>query len=805
MTSDISKIKFDEDKHYSKVNFQQGSILLDSDLNEGSEILNYHHRTSLQDIIGKCGVPAENPGFKVSGNTAALFAWENITVENNSDNEKLRDFVRYNFAAKWLDDLQHIEPHKLFVKSSDGKTISATSGNQGQDIDIVLSDDNTAASLSVDSNKKYNFIVKKGEDNKTYIHSKWYRIGAGHCYINGILVQNEAEVEGSRQPDFPMPFPQDGAPISALPRGESGRYLVYLRGWERVITPLQDPEIAEKAVGNANTTTRTKVVWQVCVAKVPHNTICSSALETCDNNIQPSSCKLRARSKPTTPINEPCQLPPGAGYRGLENQLYRIEIHNSGVVGSGATFKWSRDNGAHYARVLEFSPGQLTISSIGTDLRLGFAPGNLVEVLDTKHELWGVPGTLVKIKEVKDNNTLILEEGSINGDDLTDQNFPQEFSPLVRRWDCSDLIPVHIPSGGNTQGYIALEDGVQIKFDADGTCKTGDHWRITARTAIADVEWPKMGGNSNTPIAKLPEGIKYHYCRLALINYDTASGMISVVEDCRRIFSSLTEARDLATTATTGIVTLNFGGGLLGRRGYFFGPFIHSLGDLENPPAIILALANSENLQTRVKFMEDYALARVPDTEAGLIQFKAVNIGLQEFLVSVTVPEDLHAGRFSIPIRWYALPAQQKPEQNSDEIPKLNFMDKEFNPITELPPNDSGDNSFMIRLYDPVLGLISPSTEKIEAKITIRNDTAPPSFNGPVECTKLETGVFILKLNNTPDGLFIVDDPLHPRFLVEISDNGRDQLAVRYVHRYDCSENTVSIRAGIKRVPPIIL
>jgi len=37
---------------------------------------------------------------------------------------------------------------------------------------------------------------------------------------------------------------------------------------------------------------------------------------------------LVARSQPTVASEEPCLVTPGAGYRRLENQLYRVEIHN---------------------------------------------------------------------------------------------------------------------------------------------------------------------------------------------------------------------------------------------------------------------------------------------------------------------------------------------------------------------------------------------------------------------------------------------------------------------------------------------
>ena len=61
-------------------------------------------------------------------------------------------------------------------------------------------------------------------------------------------------------------------------------------------------------------------------------------------------------------------LPPLAGYRGIENRLYRIEIHNGGALGT-ARFKWSRDNGSIVSAVSDIavSGGQttLTVNRIG--------------------------------------------------------------------------------------------------------------------------------------------------------------------------------------------------------------------------------------------------------------------------------------------------------------------------------------------------------------------------------------------------------------------------------------------------------
>src|SRR5262249_25970353 len=58
---------------------------------------------------------------------------------------------------------------------------------------------------------------------------------------------------------------------------------------------------------------------------------------------------LSARSKPEQSSTSVCIVPPGAGYRGLENQLYRVEVHEGGAaldVTSGQSFPLTRVAGS---------------------------------------------------------------------------------------------------------------------------------------------------------------------------------------------------------------------------------------------------------------------------------------------------------------------------------------------------------------------------------------------------------------------------------------------------------------------------
>jgi hypothetical protein len=69
---------------------------------------------------------------------------------------------------------------------------------------------------------------------------------------------------------------------------------------------------------------------------------------------------------------------PGAGFRRLKNQLYRIEIHQSGSfngsdLNTNPTFKWSRDNGSITAKWDALNGNDLTASTPGRDKVSGFA------------------------------------------------------------------------------------------------------------------------------------------------------------------------------------------------------------------------------------------------------------------------------------------------------------------------------------------------------------------------------------------------------------------------------------------------
>jgi hypothetical protein len=373
-----------------------------------------------------------------------------------------------------------------------------------------------------------------------------FLIGAGRAYVDGILCENDDIVSFTDQPDL--------QPSAAL--SNSKRYCIYLDVWQRYLTALDDPEIREVALGGPDTGTRTKTVWQVRALDVGNasSSITCATVPGWDDATAASTIKLSARASQEQPSDKPCILPPGAGYRRLENQLYRVEIHDPGVVGGGGatpTFKWSRDNGSVVAAINATSATTVTLNAPGKDHALGFAEGQWIELLDDRHDWESQPGVFVPITSVNDLEVTVdpgqaIVPGGTAPNLLT--SLDPKYHPKARRWDSIGTTPATIP--GTNDGFLPLEDGVEIKFEP-GTCKTGDYWVIPARTDKGNVEWPLDNGTPPKPIPQLPRGITHSFCRLAIVNVN-GSGKVSLIEDCRtgQVFPPLTGIEDCCTCCT---------------------------------------------------------------------------------------------------------------------------------------------------------------------------------------------------------------------------------------------------------------
>lgn len=337
-------------------------------------------------------------------------------------------------------------------------------------------------------------MLVDGQDSsfKITLNGTNLKIGAGRIYIAGELYENEKEVNFTVQADYP------GA---TLPIGEDkkGTYLAYLDVWPRHITPLEDADIREVALGGPDTTTRIKNLWQVKLQKVKDDaTFALFGSDWQPDWVKPiSTGQIKARVNGTSVT--------------LENQLYRVEIHQGGSPDQ-ATFKWSRDNGSVAAKVESIVGKTITISSAGRDSEMGFTAGQWVELRSEEQTLFGQLGTLVRLQRVQENQLIIVGWPTGNPPD----------AQLVRRWDSQEGNSGRgdLPIKADGEGWITLEDEIQVQFETDSAkiYKTGDYWLIPARHLTSNIEWPR--DDKDKPQYQAAHGTRHHYAALALLNYD---------------------------------------------------------------------------------------------------------------------------------------------------------------------------------------------------------------------------------------------------------------------------------------------
>ena len=388
------------------------------------------------------------------------------------------------------------------------------------------------------------------------------QIGKGRIYVDGLLAENHgaASTDPAKrvfdplmaEPTFVDKIGYATQPYLPSPPALliSGRHLVYLDVWNREVTHLEQPNLVESAVA-VETSSRLQTVWQVRIlAEDAGSSTCSTPdadMPGWASLIAPSTGVLTTGTFDVAPTDDPCELPPTGGYRGLENQLYRVEIHDPGQPGGAATFKWSRENASVGSRVQNMVSGtELELETLGRDDVLRLNSGDWVEITDDVREFSQACGEMrrITVDEATKRITFTpaLPTAMLPGS-FPDSAFAAARNLRVRRWDQRGLIfrtdssgtpvqvqdldaagstgVIQVPAAGTT---LLLENGITVSFASTGDAggkgfKAGDHWVFAARTADASVELLDRAP---------PRGIHHHYARLGI--WEVAAGTVT---DCR--------------------------------------------------------------------------------------------------------------------------------------------------------------------------------------------------------------------------------------------------------------------------------
>ncbi len=398
-------------------------------------------------------------------------------------------------------------------------------------------------------------------------------IGTGRLYVDGLVAENHGAPSADpakvrfdpvlAETQFTDPVAYDAQPYlpAAPPLPQAGQHLVYLDVWDREVTPLERPDLVELALG-VDTSTRRQTVWQVRILEGDASGV---TCETPDNEVNgwsaltaPSAGRLTTGTYDVPPEEDPCELPPSGGYRGLENQTYRVEIHDGGAVGA-ATFMWSRESASIGSRVdVILSGTELELQTLGRDEVLRFNSGDWVEIIDDRRELSQRGGEMRRVTVNEEARRITFAPplpAEMIPSAFPDTDFPRDRNLRMRRWDQTHKV-LRAAGGGATEVFedldagtagvipvppegtvLLLENGITVSFSTAGPggFHAGDYWVFAARTADASIESLEYAP---------PRGIHHHYARLGI--WDIGAGTVT---DCRHQWPPAGGGDDCGCTA----------------------------------------------------------------------------------------------------------------------------------------------------------------------------------------------------------------------------------------------------------------
>jgi hypothetical protein len=534
-------------KHFSRVLMQQGRVHLDADWNEQTAILLRYLQTLAADLIGPHGGPADP--VDLDGKPSSF----RISLDPSLPNDFIIGAGHY-YVHGILCELGST-PVPILSISIEGSSINIAEWCpdgydfvEGQYVEVSASKP-TSPGIPPPVIAKITDISAVGTPTlgaeRTLVLAP-----LGNASLNQFIPPTLPVLRRittyKTQPDYPLASTETGSP--------SG--LVYLDVWERHITCIEDDTIREVALGGPDTATRAKIVWQVKTD--PNFKLCPDKPSWADflDRHQPRNRGwLKARAKQTSVSTDPCIILPESSYRGVENQLYRIEIHK-GNGPADSTFKWSRDNSSREFPIKSLVGPVATLGYLWRDSRSALNVNDWVEIVDDSTALLGKPGVLMQIDSVGDPSSMTVTLKPPLVSSTPQYKEGDQSHPLLRRWNYK--------GGASTAGqptlgldgalnleegkWLELEDGTQVNFvsaSPDNRYRTGDYWIIPARTATGDVEWPSekhadgtpvLDGDDNpVPAAIPPHGIEHHYAPLYV--FSAAGGGAN--PDCRKHFKTV--------------------------------------------------------------------------------------------------------------------------------------------------------------------------------------------------------------------------------------------------------------------------
>ena len=397
-------------------------------------------------------------------------------------------------------------------------------------------------------------------------------IGRGTLYLGGERLDLQAAVTYSTQPDWldhstdPLWVPP------AVPTAAGTSYeLVYLLASEQEVSAVEDPALADVALGGPDTMQRLRILQHFVRQAASPSVTCDSwwsALQSSPvfGGLQFDAASMMIRSTARLQVSFPsipaapsmCQPVATGGYLGAENQMIRVKVTDVDPTTNVPTIVWGFDDASFLYRV-QAAPGNasttLTLASAPVDIYHNPAKGQAVELLRDAVQLTasdyiaspaGFVSALTTAYDAA-SMKLVISSGPQGPDDP--DGYPSDYIDAtpqlyLRVWQATAAAP----SG---QPILLGDTGVAVTLSSNGAFHAGDFWRFALRPLDPAIVYPAR--YLDAP-GQPPDGPRTWACPLAVLTWDYGNATAS---SCVPQFSDLVELAG----AKGGCCTLNVGPG----------------------------------------------------------------------------------------------------------------------------------------------------------------------------------------------------------------------------------------------------
>ncbi len=391
-----------------------------------------------------------------------------------------------------------------------------------------------------------------------------FTVGQGTLYVGGQRLDLEEPVTYSAQGEWldHSTDPLWVAPAAPTPTATSYE-LVYLLASEQEVSAVEDPALADVALGGPDTMQRQRILQHLVRQASPSGT-CDGSWSAFQSSLAGRGLRFDAASmmvKSTTALQVSfsdipvapslCQPAATGGYLGAENQMIRVMVTGADTSG-GPIIVWGFDDASFLYRITAaaYDPGSgtttLTLATSPPDSFHFPVAGQAVEVLRDAAQLTatdyiaspaGVVSTLTADYDGAQKKVTIA--GQLLGDYLSATQTPQLY---LRVWQAMAAAPAGVATElAGTGVAVTLTSGT-------GIFRSGDFWRFALRPIQPALVYPARILATPQP----PDGPRTWACPLAVLAWEGGSPTAS---SCIRPFSGLVEL----TASAGGCCTVNVG------------------------------------------------------------------------------------------------------------------------------------------------------------------------------------------------------------------------------------------------------